>query len=250
MANPLCCPYCRTPLADPRPRAELIDKYLLCRHCNKAFKGAAALPANGPKKSKATKAKARPPADEDIGLDAVFDEPWPPGMEPRPRRGWFLPLLFALLLGALLAGQYAWFFERDRLLQDPRSRPLLEQACAWVARWTPCTLPVTRALERIKVTQRYVAKHETVDGAVLVHILFQNTADFPQPYPLLELSFHDNNEQTIGVRRFSPVDYLDSTERAQSLMPPGQEVHVKLEFRDLVPAMHTYGFTIDFYPMP
>lgn len=191
--------------------------------------------------------KKAPPVENNTGLDAVFNDPWPEGLDSTPKRSVLPPFLFALLLSAVLAGQYLWFFERDRVLQHPQARPLLEQACAWVSAWRLCRLPQTQDLSRIQVTRRFVSKHDTVPGAMLAHIIFENAAEFPQPYPLLELTFHNDHKQVVAVRRFTPAQYLDDPDRAAAPMPSGQAVHVKLEFYETVAAMHTYGFTIEFY---
>jgi hypothetical protein len=161
---------------------------------------------------------------------------------PPARAGVILPFFMALLFAALLFGQYLWFFRPALILQNIHARPALELICDLAE----CSLPPTRDLNRMEVIQRHVDRHSQIEKALLAHILFQNNAFFPQPYPWLELRFHDEHKKTVAVRRFAPEDYLDTPARASHLLPPLQPVHIKLEFFETVKDMHTYGFEIHF----
>lgn len=158
------------------------------------------------------------------------------------KRGIFLPLLASILLFLLFAAQYFWFYERNWVLQNPHIRPLLQTTCDLFS----CTLPVTRNPALMQVTERYMNKHKEVDDAVVVQIIFENSAFFPQAYPYLQVKFTDQHDQIIAMRRFSPAEYLGDDKLAAGLLQPKRPVHVKLEFSNAVEDMHSYGFDINF----
>jgi hypothetical protein len=164
------------------------------------------------------------------------------GTTPPERRGIVLPFIVALLLSGLLAAQYFWFFQRDQILQNRQIRPTLDWACAVLN----CRVPTTRSLKDFTIVQRHLSQHRDRDNALLAHILFENAAFFAQPYPYLELVFVDENQRPVAARRFAPSEYLDDDKRIKQDMPPQQSVHVKLEMLEILPAMHTYGFKINF----
>ncbi len=146
-----------------------------------------------------------------------------------------------LLLLAALVAQYFWFTQRDYVLQHAQIRPWLEKFCYYAS----CQLPVTRALDQLHVSNNFMGKHETYQGAVLLHFIFANQATFPQPYPGLEIRFEDEKNQVIGIRRLAPQEYLNASEVTTQLQP-NQPVHVSLELRNAVPDMHTFGYSIHF----
>ncbi len=151
-------------------------------------------------------------------------------------------LLMALVLTAALVGQYAWYMQRDWVLQHPTLRPWLESAC----QLAQCALPVTRNPSEFSVEKSFLEAHSQTPDAVLMHFTFSNRGSYPQPYPWLEVSFADENEREVGVRRFAPAEYLGRANVAQELMPPGGQAHVKLEMQNVIEAMHSAAFHIHF----
>jgi len=155
--------------------------------------------------------------------------PQPPARRPAwgATLGWAIGVL---LLVGLLMSQYA-YFRRNELAQNPSLRPWLEGLCMVAG----CDLPLLRDLAQIHILQRRVAGHPSVRDALLVKATLVNDASFPQPYPLLRLTFIDAGGRKVASRSFSPSDYLEDQGIRSSVasgMPPKQPIAVRLELAD------------------
>jgi hypothetical protein len=138
-------------------------------------------------------------------------------------------LALCLLLG--LAGQAAWTY-RAPLASWLATTPLhenlqdLQTLCAQYG----CTLPVRRAPQAVEFIDRSVVAHPRYQGTMLVEGEIHNTAPFPQPYPVLELTFFDAGNHAIGLRRFKPEEYLvPGVDPRQDMAPDGAPVAIRLE---------------------
>ena len=157
--------------------------------------------------------------------------------ESRTSWGW---VLAALVLTALLLGQYA-VFERNSLLQRvPALRPALEAVCQRLG----CQLPMRREPARLEVLEREIRNHPNIPGALLISAIFVNTADFVQSYPVFEVRFSDVSGHTVALRRFTPAEYLPRGSDPARGMRPGQRVRVLLEVLD--PGEKAVSFQFDF----
>ena len=153
----------------------------------------------------------------------------------RATAGWALAVALALLLvlQVLLA-------DRARLAADADWRPRLERLCGLLH----CTLPAWREPSALRVTSRDVRPHPSVPGALLITASFSNQARFAQAWPQLELTLTDLDGQSLGLRRFSPAEYLGSDPRSERIAP-GQSALVTLEVAD--PGMRALAFGIEFH---
>ncbi|MGH8472270.1 MAG: zinc-ribbon and DUF3426 domain-containing protein [Gammaproteobacteria bacterium] len=131
----------------------------------------------------------------------------------------------AVLLLMLLLGQIAWFQGARLLALFPAARPPLEWACA---HWH-CQLPRYRDPGLIRLVSRDVRVHPRAADALLINALFTNHAEFPQPYPVLQLGLYDTDGQVLAARRFVPKEYLEKHVDPALEMPPGIPVHIVLE---------------------
>ena len=131
----------------------------------------------------------------------------------------------AVMLLMLLLGQIAWFQGARLLALFPVARPPLEWACA---HWH-CQLPRYRDPGLIRLVSRDVRVHPRAADALLINALFTNHAEFPQPYPVLQLGLYDTDGQVLAARRFVPKEYLEKHVDLALEMPPGIPVHIVLE---------------------
>ena len=187
--------------------------------------------------------------DED-GLEAISEESrsalgkvantleLPLGRQRRWGRGLGLGAL-SLVLGAALAGQYLWRYLPLYSL-DARLRPLYQLACEYIA----CELPVYRDINSIRSEGLVVRSHPELDNALIANISFQNTAAFPQPFPILILSFNSASNSVVALREFSPQEYLPSQLQSLQLMPSQQPVQLSLELID--PGADAVNYTLAF----
>ena len=157
--------------------------------------------------------------------------------EPMARR-WPWQWLAVPLLGALLAVQIA-VADRARWAADPAWRPRIEQMCALLR----CSVPAWREPSAFHITSREIRPHPSAAGVLLVTASFRNDAAFAQDWPHLQLSLSDLNGQSLGLRRFTPREYLGSAP-ATVRIAPGQSASITLEILD--PGKRAVAFSFDF----
>ena len=118
-------------------------------------------------------------------------------------------------------------FDAQRFAQNLRLRPYYEKACNVIA---GCVLPPLERFEHIKGTKLVVRAHpDQKQNALIVDLNLKNEANFPQPFPDIELSFTALSGETIAKRRFTPEEYRGETLKKLTLMPAQQPLHLTLE---------------------
>jgi hypothetical protein len=140
-----------------------------------------------------------------------------------PKILWRVALVAAL---ALSGWQYVYFNFNE--LAHGALRSWLAQACSAL----DCVLPPQFDVAQIRTNSLIVRSHPTQRGALAVDAIITNQADFPQPYPMLQLQFSDLNGVAVAGRRFQPSEYLSGELTGSHLMPVRQPVHVALELID------------------
>ncbi len=115
--------------------------------------------------------------------------------------GWSLGCLAACVL---LASQLAWF-NRIEWSRQPALTEFYEVLCNQIE----CNIPPHQAIELIHNRQLVVRAHPRFEDALSIDLLLENTADFRQPFPAIELSFSDIRGRTVARRVLQPRDYLD-----------------------------------------
>ena len=135
--------------------------------------------------------------------------------------------LLSLLAIAVLAGQYA-FFHFDRLARSPQWRPLYAQACHYLG----CRLPLRSDVSVLRGANLVVRSDPDYRNALMVDALLYNEGHWPQPFPVLELTFNDLKGQVVASRRFGPAEYLHGKAAGMSAMPVDTPIHVSLQIVD------------------
>lgn len=183
---------------------------------------------------------AVPPADDAVA--AVPPQPSFAARKERPaaRRGASRIWIFAnfLLLLALLA-QLA-FASRATWLDDARVRPWLDAACERIG----CRLPPRRDVAQIALVARDVRPHPSEPGALVISATMLNRAKFGQPYPTLEITLSNLDEQRIAMRRLAPQDYLNDARALARGLPAGATATIDLEVFD--PGKQAVAFEFKF----
>lgn len=160
--------------------------------------------------------------------------------KPRPTRdawrvlAWVIPplLLLALALQVALA-------DRARLAADLQWRGRIVALCGWLG----CRVPPWHEPRAFHVTARELRPHPGAAGALLVSATFRNDAAFAQAWPVLQLSLANLDGDALGLRRFTPREYLGS-EPSSPWIGPGQSASVSLEVLD--PGKRAVTFEFDF----
>lgn len=147
---------------------------------------------------------------------------------------WGVPPL--LLLGLVLQVVLA---DRTRLAADPQWRGRIVALCDVLG----CSVPPWHERQAFHVTARELRPHPSAPGALLVSATFRNDAAYAQAWPVLQLSLANLDGDALGLRRFTPREYLGSEPTSQSI-GPGQSASVTLEVLD--PGKRAVTFEFDF----
>jgi len=156
----------------------------------------------------------------------------------QPRRRWGLPLAALALFGLLIL--QIILADRARLATDREWRPRLLALCGLLR----CNLPPWHEPKAFTLIAKDVRPHPKVPGVLVVSASFRNDARFAQPWPQLELSLADIDGQALGLRRFSPREYLGTAPPGTPLAP-AQSVSLSLEVLD--PGKRAVAFSFDFH---
>lgn len=148
-------------------------------------------------------------------------------------------LLACLLLSAVLAAQFLW--QRMPIYSRTADwRPVYEFACRIIA----CELPVYSEISALRSDNLVVRTHPSAANALTVSLSFRNTARFPQPFPVVILSFNSATNAIIALREFAPSEYLDAELRDLSMMPVMTPVQIEIEVID--PGADAVNYTVAF----
>jgi hypothetical protein len=134
---------------------------------------------------------------------------------------WLAAGLLALLLIAQLL-----YNGRHWLAHQPWSATLTQRVCEVLG----CQLIPHRDIPKINLLSRNIYSHPNMPNVLTVSAALQNDAAFPQPYPLIEISFLDKNNAVIALRRFPPTEYLKNFDG--KLMPTGVPDELLLNITD------------------
>ncbi len=244
------CPHCETIFRVTAAHLNIAQGHVRCSHCRLIFNAnnhlLKQLPETGASKpsieSPSEQQSDQPsepsfhivhePAFDDGPIIEFEDEDIPELLQEdiyqrprgRPWKSFLFRGLLAILLAATLLAQGVWYFQPDKVLQHPEIRPWLEQFCYIFL----CTLPITRNYDQFEMLDHVVQGHPDIDDALKFEATFINNANFPQPYPDLQLTFEDYNGNPIAQRRFKPTEYLPQPIHQNQQMRPKGSVHIKL----------------------
>lgn len=159
-------------------------------------------------------------------------EPTPPAFARRRGRrmrvgagwGWWMG---SALLFAMLTGQVAWA-ARTQIMEISALRPWLLRACETLQ----CPLPANPAPDSIALAARDVRPHPSVNNALIIGATLVNEANFSQPFPVIEITLADVNENRIGMRRFQPNEYVSDRRTLQRGIPPAGTALFSVEVED------------------
>ncbi|MBD3669540.1 MAG: DUF3426 domain-containing protein [Gammaproteobacteria bacterium] len=147
-------------------------------------------------------------------------------------------VILILVLLAGLAGQGAYLM-RDTLAQKfPVLRPQLETACAYL----DCDIALPRDLAKLALEHKDIRLHPNLDNALLINGKLQNEAGFAQPFPVVVLTFTDNQDRVVASRGFKPEEYLSNPEMAGAGLGARESALLVLEVVDPGPAAINYTF--------
>ena len=129
-------------------------------------------------------------------------------------------------------------------MKSPSMVPVLETMCSVVGHFAPCDLPLPRDLDKIVTAERDVRVHPNTQGALLITAQIVSEAAFVQPFPKLELSFSDTNQNLIARRTFEPEQYLSADVDIAKGMSANVPIRIVLEIID--PGKEAVNFAFNY----
>ena len=97
--------------------------------------------------------------------------------------------------------------------------------------------------EKIQMLNHNVFAHPNKSNILLISAQIENTAEKPQPFPVLEISLKDAQSKLVAFRRFLPKEYLTDYSNDQ-LIPSKQPITLKLQIKD--PGNNATRFQFEF----
>jgi hypothetical protein len=123
-------------------------------------------------------------------------------------------LMGAVVLFVVLLGQIVYFYPTE-LARYPQLVPLVTRVCASLG----CEVQAKQDVGLIEILRTTVGPHPKQEQALRVRAALVNRADFPQPFPLMEITLTNNTGEVIARRTFSPTEYLRSADVGDNMTP-------------------------------
>ncbi len=93
------------------------------------------------------------------------------------------------------------------------------------------TQELERNPEQVQMISRNIISHPNDNGVLLISASIESKSEQAQPYPYIEVTLLDNEENTIALRRFKPREYLQQYSENEVLVPK-REVVLQLKIAD------------------
>jgi len=154
------------------------------------------------------------------------------------RRGRFAWSLLVFLLLAALTAQGAWYWRSDLLAHLPQLRPHAVQLCERIG----CRLEEPAGVDDIELVARDVRDHPQYADTLLVNATLQNRGAQAAKFPIIQLGVYDSTGVAVGVRRFTPNEYLDRSIDIDAGMPAGSRVYIVLEIARVADRADSFEF--------
>lgn len=130
----------------------------------------------------------------------------------------------SLLLLILFTGQTIYFYRAELATLVPAAKPYLEQYCELLQ----CTISLPRHPQLLNIESSDMHADHQHPGVITLSATVSNHASYPQAFPLLELTFIDNQNRPLASRIFKPDTYLGEDANLTGNVSPGNDFNVRL----------------------
>lgn len=195
---------------------------LRCGECDVVFDAMKTLSATLPEERRFAPLSQAKPVDPPP-IRAAAKKPAKPlyqGSHAKPLIYMGIAVLTLLLFLQLL------YHSRHWLAQQPATAAITRQTCLLLG----CEILPPRDVGKIHLLSRNVYAHPNTPGVLTISAVIQNDAGFPQAYPFIEISFINQNNETVAMRSFAPKEYLNGYNG--ELMPVGVAQELLLNITD------------------
>lgn len=152
-----------------------------------------------------------------------------------------LQSLIALVLGLALLGQIA-FFNRTRISAEaPELRPAFEALCASLG----CSVPLPTDRQLIRTEWSELSFVPQNDHLIQLNATLKNMANYPQAFPVMELTLKDAEDKVVARKAFRPEDYVPASEFKLGQFNGNSEL--KLQLRMEMTQGKALGYSLHFY---
>lgn len=184
------------------------------------------------------------PEDEPLftDADAVEEEA---ARAHKPAGPWLNGLLAALAaIGVLFLAAQLVYINRTRIAAEvPESRPTLESLC----RALDCEVPWPTDIARIRTEWSELAFVPDYPNLIQLSATLKNHAQYPQAYPMLEVTLKDSDDQVLIRKVFAPKEYLKPDDLKLGRFNGNSEVKVTMRLD--AGKVHAMGYSLYwFYP--
>jgi len=144
----------------------------------------------------------------------------------------------------MLVGQVSYLY-RMQIARVPELAPVIEQFCALIG----CEVRLAHDVRRIELLDRTrIAPHPDYSNVLRIRVVMVNRANFPQPFPVMEVSLTDSNGVLLARRHFTPRQYLAELQPKSVNMAPDVVVNALLDVTN--PDGRASGYEIRLLPAP
>lgn len=225
------CPQCKTTFSVTEEQLEERDGVVRCGKCTIVFQaGNYLVEKSGPTSSgekPETSETEKPHPKED--LEEIFYQLV--GRRPRSLVQPVVWLSGCILLMGMLFVQYVYFY-RDQLAKHPEYGNRVIAACDRFAH-LGCRIIPPREIGRIELTHTTVKPHPKYEKMLRVKATLVNRANFPQAYPLMEISLSNRLGEVTSRRIFNAEQFLTKKELANKFMPKNVAIGALLDITNL-----------------
>lgn len=153
----------------------------------------------------------------------------------------YLAYVSIVVLILLCAAQILWFQQQQWLDKD-LVRPIYQAFYTL----TDQPLPTKKSPDLIISKQFIIQPHEEFADAIRISILLENSADFVQPFPSLQLLFTDLKGRTVAQRTLPSNEYINTTLFPNQMMPSKQPVQIQVDM--ITPGHRAVGYQLNLIP--
>jgi len=139
----------------------------------------------------------------------------------------------------LLSAQWLWFKKEEYAL-TAFWRPFYQSSCNILN----CTMPAEKDLSQFESERLVVKTHPEFDNVLIIDMLINNRAGFPQPLPGLVLEFYDLNDAVVAAREFKPPEYMNDISRPRSYIPANTPMRISFSILD--PGNEAANYAVQF----
>ena len=132
--------------------------------------------------------------------------------------------LTIVVLGVLLVFQVAFHFRAAIATAWPAARPTIVQWC----KAFHCAVGTTKEIGDLEIASSGLQADPAHQGLLILTATLRNRGSFAHPFPYLELSLTDPQDQVIVRRALTPAEYAGGTVDIARGIPPDSEVAIRL----------------------